>query len=58
MVIYLTAEEADQRLLLSRLGPHRMGKSCLYFKQLADLNRSVLENLVACSVADVRRRYG
>jgi hypothetical protein len=35
-----------------------MGKSCLYFKQLADLDRSALEKLVVGSVADVRRRYG
>jgi hypothetical protein len=34
-----------------------MGKSCLYFKQLADLDPSVLEKLVASSVADVRGRY-
>jgi hypothetical protein len=34
-----------------------MGKSCLYFKRLADLDKSVLEQLVANSIADVRRRY-
>ena len=37
---------------------HRMGKSCLYFKQLADLDTSVLEKLVVGSVAEVRQRYG
>jgi hypothetical protein len=35
-----------------------MGKSCLYFKRLADLDRAVLRELVAGSVAAVRRRYG
>jgi hypothetical protein len=35
-----------------------MTKSCLYFKRLADIDKSVLEQLVAGSVADVRRRYG
>lgn len=34
-----------------------MGKSCLYFKRLADLDVSVLESLIAASVADVQRRY-
>src|SRR5262245_38292402 len=58
LVIYLVAEQDEQKSLLSRLGPHRMTKSCLYFKRLADLDRSVLETLVACSIADVRRRYG
>lgn len=44
--------------LFSELGPHQMGKSCLYFKRLADLDRSVLAQLVAESVADTKRRYG
>jgi hypothetical protein len=35
-----------------------MGKSCLYFKRLADLDKRVLEQLVANSVRDVTRRYG
>jgi len=52
------AEEDEQKSLLSKLGPHKMGKSCLYFKRLADLDRSVLEKLVAGSVAGVKRRYG
>jgi hypothetical protein len=57
LVIYLTAEQDEQKSLLSRLGPHQMGKSCLYFKRLADLDRSVLQKLVASSVAEVRRRH-
>jgi hypothetical protein len=35
-----------------------MGKTCLYFRQLADLDKSVLEKLVRGSIAEVRRRYG
>ena len=58
LVIYLVAGTDEQKALLSRLGRHKMGKSCLYFKRLADLDRSVLEKLVACSVTEVRRRYG
>lgn len=57
LVIYLLPEQDEQKALLSKLGPHQMGKSCLYFKRLADLDRSVLQNLVAGSVADVKRRY-
>src|SRR6186997_751074 len=43
LVVYLMAERAEQRSLLSKLGKHKMGKSCLYFKQLADLDRSTFE---------------
>lgn len=58
LVVYLVAEGEQQRGLLSRLGKHKMGKACLYFKRLADLDKSVLEQLVIGSVAEVRRRYG
>lgn len=58
LVVYLVAESAEQAALLAKLGKHKMGKSCLYFKRLADLDTSVLELLVASSVAEIRRRYG
>ncbi len=39
-------------------GRHTMGKSCLYVKRLEDLDVGVLAQIVAGSVAEVRRRYG
>jgi hypothetical protein len=57
LVIYLVAEQEEQKSLLSKLGPHKMGRSCLYFKRLADLDRSTLQKLLTVSVAEVRRRY-
>ena len=58
LVVYLSAEGDAQKSLLSRLGKHRMGKVCLYFKRLDDLDTSVLQQFIAASVADTRRRYG
>jgi hypothetical protein len=58
LVVYLSADGREQRALLSRLGKHRMGRSCLYFKRLADLDGAVLEQLVVGSVGEVRRRFG
>lgn len=58
LVVYLLAEDPNQVDLLAKLGKHRMGKSCLYFKRLADLDAKVLEALIAGSVAEVKRRYG
>jgi len=58
LVLYVIAEGDRQKALLSRLGKHRMGKVCLYFRQLADLDKSVLRQLVTHSVAEVRRRHG
>ena len=57
LVVYLDAEGDKQKSLLSRLGKHKIGKVCLYFKRLADLDKSVLEQLVANSVAGIKRRY-
>ncbi|NOT87207.1 MAG: DUF1801 domain-containing protein [Lysobacter sp.] len=58
LVVYLVAEGKSQALLLSKLGKHKMGKSCLYFKRLSDLDTSILERLVAESVAEIHRRHG
>ena len=57
LVVYLMTEGSQQKALLSKLGKHRVGKSCLYFRQLADLDKAVLEQVVAGSVADMMRRY-
>jgi len=57
LVIYMLAGDAEQKKLLAKLGKHRMCKSCLYIKRLADLDTKVLETLIARSVADIKRRY-
>ena len=57
LVVYLDCGE-DDRPLLARLGKHKMGKSCLYFRQLADVDLAVLEELVLNSMASVRQKYG
>lgn len=58
LVVYLDVEDDRQKALLAKLGKHKMGKVCLYFKRLADLDKSVLEKLVVGSISEVRRRYG
>jgi hypothetical protein len=51
LVLYLVggAEERYPKLL-ERLGPHKLGKSCLYLKRLDDVNREVLHELVERTV--------
>lgn len=58
LVVYLCCDAEKQRSLLSKVGKHRMSKSCFYFKRLADLDQSVFEKLVVGSIAETRRRYG
>jgi hypothetical protein len=56
IVVYLVAEGKDQSALLAKLGKHKFGKACLYFRRLSDLDRKVLEQLVVGSLAEIRRR--
>jgi hypothetical protein len=55
LVVYLVPGGGKQKSLLSRLGKHKMGESCLYFKRLADLDLSVLRQLITDSM---QRRFG
>ena len=58
LVVYVMgAETPEQRDRLARLGKHKIGKSCLYFRRLADLNIKVLEALMVGSIAVVKRLY-
>lgn len=58
LVVYVYAESKEQKALLAKLGKHSMGKSCLYFRRLGDLDKSVLRQIVSGSIAEFRRRYG
>lgn len=57
LVVYLSTESPEQTERLSKLGKHKMGKSCLYIKRLSDIDATVLEALIAGSVAEIKRRY-
>lgn len=56
--IYVLAEGAAQKKLLARLGKHRMAKACLYVRRMADIDIKVLRELIAGSIAAVRKHYG
>ncbi|OYU68386.1 MAG: hypothetical protein CFE45_43045 [Burkholderiales bacterium PBB5] len=56
--IYLVASAPGQADLLARLGKHQMAKACLRIRRLADVDASVLAQLVAASVAEVVRHHG
>jgi Domain of unknown function (DU1801) len=47
LTVYLALLDlARQDALLSRLGKHTIGKSCIYFKRLEDVDQQVLEELI------------
>jgi hypothetical protein len=47
--VYLTHGFEPHEALLARLGPHSIGKSCLYVKRLGDVDQDVLAELVTAA---------
>lgn len=50
-------QSPSTQALLARLGKHRLGKSCLYIKKLADVDMTVLAEIVREGVEQVRTRH-
>lgn len=44
IAIYLVVQSADQPELLAQLGRHKMGKSCLYIRRLAEIDTGILRS--------------
>ena len=55
--VYLMCGIAGQDALLAKLGKHKMAKACLYVRRLSDIDLSVLQQLIAESIAEIKRRY-
>ena len=55
--IYVMPGYTDYSEILSRLGKHGMGKSCLYINKLADIDLDVLGELIAAGVRDLSKKY-
>ncbi|HEY5979279.1 MAG TPA: DUF1801 domain-containing protein [Microlunatus sp.] len=53
-VVYLMDGFEQRTDLLDRLGPHSIGKACLYLKRVGDVDLAVLEDLIAASVQQGR----
>lgn len=56
--VYLMDGFEGRQELLSRLGPHRTGKACLYLKRLEDVEPVALRELVAHSVSRTSEHHG
>ena len=57
LVVYLSTSDPHREALLERLGKHKIGKSCLYIKSLADVDLGVLRELIASSLKATRERH-
>ena len=47
----------DQKALLTKLGSHKTGKSCLYIKRLSDVHLPTLKKIIKKGWDDMSKRY-
>ncbi len=55
--IYIMPGYRDMSEKLARLGKHKTGKSCLYINKLADIDLSVLEEIVLDGIGYMKANY-
>lgn len=55
--LYIMGGFDEHATLLKQLGKHKLGKSCLYIKQLADVDQQVLRQLISDSLSHMQKRY-
>ncbi|NUO00271.1 MAG: DUF1801 domain-containing protein [Saprospiraceae bacterium] len=55
--LYVAAPENDNKQLLDQLGKYKMGKACIYFKKLSDLNLDTLEKLSKATIAYINEHH-
>lgn len=57
LTLYIMNGYDQYQDLLNKLGKHKIGKSCLYINKLADVDMTVLENLIRDSFEYVQKNY-
>lgn len=55
--VYIMSGFSGSKTLMSKLGKHKTGKSCLYIKRLSDVDEKVLRQLIDKSVKFIRGKY-
>jgi Domain of unknown function (DU1801) len=54
LTLYIMAGFDRYDALMAKLGKYKTGKSCLYIKRLADIDATILEDLIGASVARMK----
>ena len=55
--LYVSAPESDDKKHLDELGKYKMGKACIYFRKLDDLNLDALEKLSKATIRYLKEHY-
>lgn len=57
LVVYILPGYADFGPILTGLGPHRLGKSCLYIRRLDGIDMAALGRLIRAGLDDLATRW-
>lgn len=57
ITLYIMSGFSEYESLLKKLGKYKTGKSCLYIKDLLDIDRDILKELIKQSIASISKRY-
>ncbi|MED5373865.1 MAG: DUF1801 domain-containing protein [Myxococcota bacterium] len=57
LVVYIMPYQDDFEPLLARLGPHKLGKSCLYLGRLSRIDLDVLRKVIQLSWELMAQKY-
>lgn len=55
--LYIMSGFSQYEELLTHLGKHKTGKSCLYINKLADIDEDILREMIASSIEIIKKRY-
>lgn len=55
--LYVLAPGNDNKKLLEKLGKYKMGKACIYFKKLEDLDLNILEKLSKATIQYISKHH-
>lgn len=56
-VLYVISGYEKMGELLAQIGPHKLGKSCLYIKRLSDVDLAIVSELISKGLDDLKTRY-
>ncbi len=55
--LYIMPGYTDYSALMKKVGPHKLGKSCLYLKDLEGIDLQVIKKLIKQGVRDLKKTH-
>tara|TARA_B100000508_G_scaffold23261_1_gene16272 strand:+ start:5463 stop:5897 length:435 start_codon:yes stop_codon:yes gene_type:complete len=55
--LYIMPGYQDYSDLMTKLGPHKLGKSCLYLKNLDTIDLTVVKKLIKTGIKDLKKTH-